>query len=454
LLASLSESERAEVLKGLSGEQHRALHYDWKFIARPNQLLPPGDWQFWLLLAGRGFGKTKTGGETVREWAKEPLPAPIHIVAPTTADIRDVMIEGPAGILSAYPPGEAPEYQPSKRHRLTWPNGNMALGFSADEPQRLRGPQCCRFWADELCAWRFAQDAWDNLMMGFRIGSDLRGVITTTPKPTKLLREIIADPGTHVTRATTYDNRPNLAKAFFERIIRKYEGTRLGRQELMAEVLDDIPGALWTRAMIDANRIRLQDVRWDLVTRIVVAIDPAVTKGEESNETGIIVAALTRSQHVLVLDDGSCKDTPKGWAQRAVNLFHQWKADRIVAEVNNGGDLVAANIASVAPLAPFRSVRASRGKKKRFEPVASLYEQGRVHHVGFFPDDRQTGRHGLETQMCEWTPVKEDENADDDQEDDRIDALAWAIHELVFDLEQQSEKIVLGDPRRYSISPV
>lgn len=351
------------------------------------------------------------------------------------------MIEGTSGILSCFPPGEAPFYQPSKRHKLTWPNGNIALGFSADEPQRLRGPQCCRFWADELAAWRFGQDAWDNLMFGFRIGDDLRGCITTTPKPINLVRELVKDPGTHVTRASTYENRSFLGKKFFDSIIRKYEGTRLGRQELLAELLDDVPGAMWTRAMIDAGRIKLQDVHWDLLTRIVVAIDPAVTSNEKSDETGIIVAALTRSSHVIILDDGSCRASPGEWAQRAVDLYRQWKADRIVAEINNGGDLVELAIRGVAPFVAYRTVRASRGKKKRAEPVAALYEQGRVHHVGYFPE--------LETQMCEWTPLGEE-----DQADDRMDALCWAITELLLDMEEQSIRVDYNSPGQYRISPI
>lgn len=442
LLASLTESERSECLKGFSADQIHAINFAWRgFAARPNQLPPPGDWRYWLLLAGRGFGKTRTLGETVREWAEQPLPAPIHLVAPTASDIRGVMIEGSSGILSCYPPGQAPIYQPSQRHKLTWPNGNVAFGFSADEPQRLRGPQCCRFACDELAAWRFGQDAWDNLMFGFRIGDDLRGIVTTTPKPINLIRELIKDPATVVTRASTYENRTNLARGFFDSIIRKYEGTRLGRQELLAELLDDIPGALWTRKVIDDNRIKLVDVRWDLVVRIVVAIDPAVTSKEDSDETGIVVAGLTRSQHVIVLDDQSCKETPLGWAKRAVDLCRQWKADRIVAEVNNGGDLVEGNIRAIAPLAPYRSVRASRGKRKRAEPVAAIYEQGRCHHVGFFPD--------MERQLCEWTPLSED-----DQDDDRMDALVWAVHELLIDMEAIRERVDFNDPGGYRVSAI
>ncbi len=375
-IALLPESDRKQILAGLTDQQAEAALYDWRGVwARPNQIIPPGNWRYWLLLAGRGFGKTRTGGETIREWARDPLPAPIHLVAPTAADIRGVMIEGPSGLLSCYPSGRAPLYEPSRRHKLTWPNGNVAYGFSADEPERLRGPQCCRFWADELAAWRFVGDAWDNLMFGFRIGDDLRGIITTTPKPIDAVKELCKNPATYLTRASTYENRANLAQGFFDDIIRKYEGTRLGRQELLAEILEDVPGALWTAALIDASRIKLQEIHWDLLTRVVVAIDPAVTASATSDETGIVVAALTRSQHVIILDDQSCRESPSGWAKRAIASYQRWQCDRIIGEVNNGGDLVAANIRAIDPLVPFRAVHASRGKKKRAEPVAALYEQ-------------------------------------------------------------------------------
>ncbi len=440
MIASLPASERADLLQNLTDKEAFAILYDWRrFLARPNQIQPEGDWVHWLLLAGRGFGKTKTGGETVREWASRPLAGPIHIVAPTAADIRKVMIEGPSGLMSCYPPGEQPIYQPSLGHLITWPNGNIAYCFSADEPERLRGPQCSRYWADEICAWNYAEEAWDMLMFGFRIGDDLRGIITTTPKPIKLIRDIIANTATVVTRGSTYDNRANLSPEFFKEIIKKYEGTRIGRQELNAELLEDFPGALWTRAMIDTYRLGYGDVHWDMIERVVVAIDPAVSANEDSDETGIVCAALTRSQHVLVLDDESCKESPLGWARVAVGLYKRRQADRIVAEVNNGGDLVAANLYSVAPEVPYRSVRASRGKAVRAEPVAALYEQGRVHHVGQFQK--------LEDQLCEFVPGITDKSPD------RMDALVWAITELIVDPEMQ-ELTLIREQGWYTISPI
>ncbi len=429
MLASEPVEVQQEVVNRLTPAQRLAFRYDWRGVwARDNQIQPPGNWVKWMLLAGRGFGKTRTGAETVREWASKPLPGPIHLVAPTAGDIRKVMIEGPlGGLLSCYPPGQRPNYEPSKGHLITWPNGNIAYCFSADEPERLRGPQCSRFWADELAAWRFGQEAWDNLMFGFRIGDELRGVITTTPKPTALVKAIASDKMTVVTRGSTYENRDNLAEQFYESVVSKYEGTRLGRQELNAEILEDVPGALWTRGMIDATRVSNPEMRWDMLVRVVVAIDPAVTAGEESDETGIIVAARARSGHVVVLDDLSCRESPLGWAKIAVAAYRSRRADRIVAEVNNGGDMVERNIRAFDDSVSYRPVRASRGKYLRAEPVAALYERGMVHHLGSFPQ--------LEDQMCAFVPGA-------DKSPDRLDALVWAITDLAVDQEIESYTVL------------
>lgn len=434
--------QRREILANLGPSVLEDLRWDWGFWARPNQLRPGSkgasdprnDWHIWLLLAGRGFGKTRTGGETVREWVNEGARR-IHLVGPTTSDVRNVMVLGESGLMNWFPPHQRPLYEPSK-HLITFHTGAVAETFSADEPERLRGPQCSHFWADELAAWRFLRDSWDNLQFGWRVGDDPRGFISTTPKPVDVLREIIAAPHTVVTRGSSYDNRGNLAPAFFSSIITKYEGTRLGRQELMAELLDDIPGALWTQPRIDAARIQMRDVQWGSIVRIVVAIDPAVSSNPDSDNTGIIVAALLRSMHVLVLDDLTCKESPLGWARIAVNAYYTRRADRIIGEVNNGGDLVEANIRSIAPNVAYRAVRASRGKALRAEPVAALYEQGRVHHVGNFP--------ALEEEMCGWSPQS------DDKSPDRMDALVWAITDLVVDPEEQTSHIEIMPPVRIS----
>ncbi|HXI40292.1 MAG TPA: terminase family protein [Bryobacteraceae bacterium] len=418
MLALEPEAIREEILSRYSEAQLKALRYDWDgYKARPNQIIPPGAWRLWLIQAGRGWGKTRTGAEAVRKWVKQGYRR-FHLVGATAGDTRDVMVQGESGLLNCFPSHLRPVYEPSKR-LITFYTGAVAYLFSADEPERLRGPQCEAFWADEIAAWRFGQDAWDNLMFGFRLGNDPRGVITTTPKPIQLLKDIIKDPHTFLTRSSSYENRTNLAPAFFDSIIRKYEGTRLGRQELEAELLEDIPGALWTRAVIDAYRIKLGEVRWDMLVRIVVAIDPAVSAGENSDETGIVICGLARSGHVVVIEDLTCKESPLQWARIAVGAYKKYGADRIVGEVNNGGDLVEANIRAVAPEVSFRAVRASRGKAVRAEPVAALYEQGRVHHVGSMPQ--------LEDQMCGYVPgIKQDSP-------DRMDALVWAITELLID---------------------
>lgn len=424
----LPPEEQKRRVDGLSEADALALLWNWRqWWARPNQIVPEGDWVHWLVLAGRGFGKTRTGAETIKEWATVPQGAPIHLVAPTAGDIRKVMIEGSSGLLSCYHHSDPnrPDYEPSKGHLLSWPNGNVGYAFSADEPERLRGPQCGIYWADELAAWRFGEEAWDNLMFGFRLGRRPRGIITSTPKPIKIIKDIVADPATFITRGSTYDNRDNLAPAFFDHVVRKYEGTRIGRQELLAEILDDIPGALWSMGIIDASRWRTANV--DDFIRVVVAIDPAVSQMESSADTGICVAALLRNGHVAILDDLTCHESPLGWARVALAAFRSRKADRIVGEINNGGDLVEANIRAIDASAPFRCVRASRGKALRAEPVVALYEQGRVHHVGAFPE--------METQMCSFVPGAPRSAS---ERLDRMDALVWAVTELVVDVEEES----------------
>jgi phage terminase large subunit-like protein len=320
-LASLPEALRNELVASLSPAEARALLYDWPFWARPNQLPPDGDWRVWLLLAGRGFGKTRTGAEMIRARAIARTARRLALVAPTAGDVRDVMVEGESGILAISPPWERPRYEPSKR-RLTWPNGAIATLFSADEPERLRGPQHDAAWCDELASWRYPE-AWDMLMFGLRLGSDPRVVVTTTPRPTKLLRDLIADPAAVVTRGTTYENRANLAAAFFGQIIRKYQGTRLGRQELDAELLEDVPGALWNRGMIESARARVGPT----LVRVVVAIDPAVSSKEGADETGIIVAGKDEDGRGWVLADASGRYQPTEWARTAISAYRAHGAE-------------------------------------------------------------------------------------------------------------------------------
>lgn len=412
MLASLPEATRLQALKSLTPEQQEELLHDWRFWARPEQLPPPGDWRIWLILTGRGWGKTRTGAEWVRAQVRSGAAGRIALVAPTAADARDVMVEGESGILSLGPDAERPHYEPSKR-RLTWPNGALATLYSADEPERLRGPQHDAAWCDELAAWRYMDAAWDMLMFGLRLGDNPRAVVTTTPKPKALLKTLLKDPHTHVTRGSTYDNLPNLAPQFAEQILKRYKGTRLGRQELAGELLEDVEGALWTRAIIDGARV--EDAP-DL-SRIVVGVDPAVTSGEDSCETGIVVAGQC-GEDFYVLADWSGRMTPEQWARRAVNAYHEFSADRVIGEVNNGGDLVESVIRNSDRNVAYSAVHASRGKAKRAEPIEALYEQGRVHHVGQFAT--------LEDQMCSFVP----QDADASNSPDRMDALVWALTEL------------------------
>jgi phage terminase large subunit-like protein len=330
------------------------------------------------------------------------------LVGATAADARDVMVEGESGLMNVCPPWNRPLYEPSKR-RVTWPNGAIATTYSADEPERLRGPQHDDAWTDEIAAWRY-EDAWDNLMFGLRLGDDPRVCATTTPKPIKLVKELISASTTVKTGGSTYENRSNLAGPFLEHIIKKYEGTRLGRQELEAQLLDDNPDALWKRQkMIEDHR----KTKFPELKRIVVAVDPpAKATGAEA---GIIVGGLGEDGHGYILDDRSLQGSPNEWGTAAVTAYHSRMADRIVAEVNQGGDMVESTIRTVDRTVSYRAVHASKGKYTRAEPVAALYEQGKVHHVGAFPI--------LEDQMCDWTPG--------DESPDRMDALVWLLTDLM-----------------------
>jgi phage terminase large subunit-like protein len=417
-LASFPEAVRNDLIDSLTPDEALALLYDWPLWARSNQLPPKGRWRIWLLLAGRGFGKTRTGAELIRARVAARTARRLALVAPTAADARGVMVEGESGILAISPWWDRPHYEPSKR-QLTWPNGAIATFYSADEPERLRGPQHDAAWCDELTSWRYPE-AWDMLMFGLRLGEDPRVVVTTTPRPTTLLRALVADPAVAVTRGTTYENRPNLAPDFIHQIVRKYQGTRLGRQEIDAEILDDVPGGLWKRGVIEAARVRTAPA----LLRIVVAVDPAATSGAAADETGIIIAGKDSDGHGWVLADLSGRYPPTEWAKTVVAAYHAHHADRVVAEVNNGGEMVEATLRVIDPNLPFTAVRASRGKVIRAEPVAALYEQGRVHHLGAFPQ--------LEDQMC--TLVSGGyaaEGARTGSSPDRVDALVWALTDLL-----------------------
>lgn len=350
----------------------------------------------------------------------------IALIAPTAGDARDVMVEGNSGLMSVCWEKDKdhrgalvgrPVYEPSKR-RVTWANGAIATTFSADEPDRLRGPQHDAGWCDELAAWRYGQESWDMFQFGLRLGTSPRAMVTTTPRPTPLVRQILAS--AVVTRGSTYDNRANLAASFFNKIISRFEGTRLGRQELNAEILDDVPGALWTREMIDKAQVRSVPE----LHRIVVAVDPSGTSGEDDDGDwiGIVAAGKSVDGNAYVLADRSCKLSPDGWGRRAVQTYHEFNADRIIAERNFGGAMVASVIRAVDRQASYKEVVASRGKTARAEPIAALYEQGRVKHMAGMTD--------LEDQLCGMTS----DGYLGKGSPDRADAAVWAITELMLDL--------------------
>lgn len=396
--------------------------YDWlgpNGKARDKQRPPGWPWFVWLILAGRGFGKTRTGAEWVRHKIETGQCRRMALVAPTAADARDVMVEGESGILAISPPGNRPVYEPSKR-RLTWPSGAIGTLYSADEPDRLRGPQHDGAWCDEIAAWRYP-DAWDQLLFGLRLGDAPQICATTTPRPIPLVKSLLKDAKVATTRGSTYENSANLAKTTLEELRNKYEGTRLGRQELNAEVLEDVEGALWSLDLIDANRVPSAP---DLV-RVVVAVDPSGGDEEGHDEQGIVACGKGKDGLGYVLGDYSVKETPNGWARAAINAYLATQADSIVYEANYGGAMVLSTLQNAAdamakeglPTAGirFRKVTAMRGKQLRAEPVVALYEQGRVKHVGTLP--------GLEHQMTNWVP-------DIGDSPDRVDAMVWAITAL------------------------
>jgi phage terminase large subunit-like protein len=384
-------------------------HGDWAWThARTDQHPPAGDWNTWLSIAGRGAGKTRLGSEYAHR-VVEQVPR-IIIVAPTSGDLRDVIVEGESGILATARPGTRPDFEPTKR-RLTWPNGAQALLISAEEPERLRGPQSYWAWADELATYPKPEDLWSNLVLGLRLGRRPRSLVTTTPKPIPLLKRLIADPRNTITRATTYDNVANLAPSFTEEIVKQYEGTRVGRQELHAEMLADVEGALWTWELIEASR---DPGPPEGMQRIVVAVDPAGTSNRRSDETGIVVAGIS-GDHIYILADRSGKYTPHGWASEAGRLYDAWEADAIVPEVNYGADMVTSTLRSSGIKARITPVVATRGKQVRAEPVVALYEQGRCRLAGSFPK--------LEQEMAEWVPGE-------GASPNRVDAMVWAVTAL------------------------
>lgn len=409
-LQKLKVEDRKQQFQQLPDQVKESLRWRWHLWARDKQRLPPGSWSTWLILAGRGFGKTRVGAETVREWVRSYRF--VNLIGPTADDLRDAMIKGESGILEICPKDERPVYV---GRELRWPNGSKSLLFSAEEPERLRNKQHSKLWCDELAGWRYQQEAWDMAQFGLRLGDNPQAVVTTTPKPTPLMKSLSKDKNTFVTRGTSYENRPNLSEKFYTQIIVKYENTRLGRQELQAELLEDNPGALWTQKMFEDTRV---SVAPDNLIRIVVGVDPAVTSNEESDEWGIVVMAKDDQwpPHFYVLDDCSDVYTPDQACDKVIWAYHKWNADRVVAEVNNGGDLIEALLRQKDLGFAYTSVHATKGKYVRAEPIAALYEQKRAHHVGLFAK--------LEDQACDYVPGITTKSPD------RLDSLVWCGTEL------------------------
>lgn len=438
LMASLSEAQRREALEGLSESQCEELLWDWRFYARPKQLAPEGDWSVWNIRAGRGFGKTRSGAGWVQERAMEFPGRWCALVARTPADARDYMIEGPGGFVRNVKPADRPHYEPSKR-RLTWPNGSWATIYSDEEPDQLRGFSGDTAWLDEFAKFKNAEAGWDNLQFGMReVSNDQpRVLITSTPRPLAILKRIEAAPGTITVIGTSRENRANLDPTWYNKTLASYKGTRTGRQEIEAEILDEVQGALWTRTMIDQAREpipKLPDMQ-----RVLVGVDPSGTKGVPSevrkdpskrrieekagDDVGIVVAGRGVDGRCYILGDYTVNLSPRGWARQAVQVMRGHQGDGIVAEINYGGAMVEYVIKSFDPTVSVKVVTASRGKVVRAEPVAALYEQGRVSH------DSNIAMPALEDQMCAFTSL----GYVGEGSPDRADALVWVVTELMLE---------------------
>jgi phage terminase large subunit-like protein len=365
-------------------------------------------------MAGRGFGKTRTGAETIRQWVKENRYRRIALIADTETEARHIMVEGDSGLLTVHSSEEQPKYEPSKR-RLTWTNGAIATLFTAENYEQLRGAQFDCVWIDELAKFRYAMEMWDQMNFGLRIGQDPRIIVTTTPRPNDIIHMLLEGEGDWVTitRGTTFDNAANLSPSFITHIKKRYEGTSLGDQELHGHVLSDVEGALWQHKTVESLKVR----EIPLLKRVVVAVDPATTSSASSSETGIIVAGVCNQGHAYILQDLSGKYTPTQWANRAIGAYYNFKADRLIAEINQGGDMVKSIIHSLDPRVSYKNVHACRHKVLRAEPVLALYEQRKIFHARF-------GLEALEEQMCTYVPSSK-------KSPDRLDALVWAVTELL-----------------------
>lgn len=414
-----------ELLDGFTPRELERLLADWEFVARKDQWPPDATsnglpWRQWLILGGRGAGKTRAGAEWVKglalgrpQFCLRPA-GRIALVGETAADVRDVMVEGVSGLLAVHGKRERPRWESSRR-RLLWETGAVAQAFSAEDPESLRGPQFHAAWCDELAKWRYARETWDMLQFGLRLGDWPRQLVTTTPRPTPLLKELIAHPATALTRALTRENAANLAPSFLESVIAQYAGTRLGRQELDGEIVEERKDALWTREMLEGLRVKEAPP----LARIVIAVDPPATSGKRADNCGLVAAGADADGLVYVLEDATLESArPAQWARAAIALYHKLSADALIAEVNQGGEMVRAVLNEADASAPVTMVRATRGKYLRAAPVAQLYEQGRVTHVGAFP--------ALEDEMCDFGL----DGLSSGRSPDRLDALVWAATAL------------------------
>ncbi len=413
-VADLDDAALAKWLKA-NAKRLADIAFDWPFWRRPDQAEPAGDWRCWLLLAGRGFGKTRTGAEWVRARAEADGRLRIALVAATMADARAIMVEGESGLLSIAPEDMRPNFEPSL-HRLVWPNGAMAKLYSAAEPEGLRGPEHHIAWADECAKWDNADAVWDNMAMSLRLGTAPKVVATTTPRPVPLIRRLMGEAGVTTTRGRMADNALNLAEPFVDAMQSVYAGTRLGRQELDGELIDDVDGALWTRAMIAAASTD----RTPVLVRVVIGVDPPA--GSKGDACGIVAVGLGEDGRAYVLADASLGGaSPEGWARKVAQVAENWNADRVIAEANNGGDMVESVLRGAAHSLPVRLVHAARGKVARAEPVAALYERGKVRHAGRFPE--------LEDELCGLCAGGAYHGPG--RSPDRADALVWAVTELM-----------------------
>jgi len=417
LIASQPPRAREAFLRGLSANALAALPYLFEFWALPGHQTPPdGDWTTWVVMGGRGAGKTRAGAEWLRAQVEGATPDKagaarrVALVAQTWEQAREVMVFGDSGIMACSPPDRRPAYLATRR-KLVWPNGAEAQLFSAADPESLRGPQFDAAWCDELAKWRKGDKAWDMLQFGLRLGTRPRQVVTTTPRDNALLRLILSDPATVMTTAPTAANRANLAAEFLESVTRRYAGTHQGRQELGGEFLTEAPGALFSRSAIEAARVRAAPQ----MDRVVIGVDPPVTSGPDADACGIVAVGRAGEAFYVLADCSVRAVTPAAWAARVVEAYRDHGADRIVAEVNQGGELVVEMIRRVDAHAPVTSVRASRGKAARAEPVSLLYERGLVRHVGAHP--------ALEDELCAF--------GEGGHSPDRVDALVWALAELM-----------------------